>query len=320
MALATLQRDGFLTTRLDEIINWSRKNSLWPMPMGISCCAIEMMAAASPRFDIARFGSEVMRFTPRQCDVMIVAGTVTFGGGRHRSTVDVAAAVAAKLVSANFLSDLATPLAELPFHLIGHSRGASLVGELAKDLGQYGVWVDEVTTLDPHPVDGVREPSLLNYNFGDAAMTSWQNVTFWDNYWRTEGSTSLDFTGEKVNNVYDLQLSESVLSNGGYSYEHSDVHLWYHGTVDRRNPASDTEAQLTVSEFGAWYVPYELTGGNTGFEWSLLGGGEPADLCGGQSTQRRGGQTTELCGGDAADLGGGQGSQSCRIKGREVGG
>ena len=78
MALDRLQQDGFLTARLDDVINWARKNSLWPMPMGISCCAIEMMATASPRFDISRFGSEVMRFTPRQCDVMIVAGTVTY--------------------------------------------------------------------------------------------------------------------------------------------------------------------------------------------------------------------------------------------------
>ncbi len=78
MALETLQREGFLTARLEDAITWARKNSLWPMPMGISCCAIEMMATASPRFDISRFGSEVMRFTPRQCDVMIVAGTVTY--------------------------------------------------------------------------------------------------------------------------------------------------------------------------------------------------------------------------------------------------
>ena len=65
-------------TQLDAIMNWTRKNSLWPMPMGLACCAIELMATAAPRFDIARFGSEVMRFSPRQCDVMIVAGTVTY--------------------------------------------------------------------------------------------------------------------------------------------------------------------------------------------------------------------------------------------------
>lgn len=73
-----LKNDGFLTTKLDAILNWSKKNSLWPMPMGISCCAIEMMASAGPRFDISRFGSEVFRFSPRQSDVLIVAGTTTY--------------------------------------------------------------------------------------------------------------------------------------------------------------------------------------------------------------------------------------------------
>lgn len=67
-----------IITRLDASINWMRKNSLWPMPMGLACCAIELMAAGASRFDISRFGMEVMRFSPRQSDVMIVAGTVTY--------------------------------------------------------------------------------------------------------------------------------------------------------------------------------------------------------------------------------------------------
>ena len=67
-----------VVTRIDAALNWFRKNSLWPMPMGLACCAIELMAAGASRFDISRFGSEVMRFSPRQSDVMIVAGTVTY--------------------------------------------------------------------------------------------------------------------------------------------------------------------------------------------------------------------------------------------------
>ena len=67
-----------IVTRADAVINWIRSNSMWPMPMGLACCAIELMAAAASRFDIARFGAEVMRFSPRQSDVMIVAGTVTY--------------------------------------------------------------------------------------------------------------------------------------------------------------------------------------------------------------------------------------------------
>ncbi len=67
-----------IVTRADAVINWIRSNSMWPMPMGLACCAIELMAVAASRFDIARFGAEVMRFSPRQSDVMIVAGTVTY--------------------------------------------------------------------------------------------------------------------------------------------------------------------------------------------------------------------------------------------------
>ncbi len=75
---SSLEQQGFFTTKIGSIITWARKNAVWPMPMGISCCAIEMMAFAASRYDVSRFGSEVFRFSPRQSDLMIVAGTCTY--------------------------------------------------------------------------------------------------------------------------------------------------------------------------------------------------------------------------------------------------
>jgi NADH-quinone oxidoreductase subunit B len=67
-----------IVTRLDAAIDWARKNSCWPMPLGLACCGIELMAVGASRFDIARFGAEVFRFSPRQSDLMIVAGTCVY--------------------------------------------------------------------------------------------------------------------------------------------------------------------------------------------------------------------------------------------------
>jgi NADH-quinone oxidoreductase subunit B len=69
--------DNVLTTSVDSVINWARRSSIWPMQFGLACCAIEMMAVMDARHDLARFGAEVFRGTPRQSDLMIVAGTVT---------------------------------------------------------------------------------------------------------------------------------------------------------------------------------------------------------------------------------------------------
>src|SRR3974377_1105009 len=74
---AELSRQGIFTTTLEDLYNWGRKNSVWPLSFGLACCAIEMIAASMARFDLARFGAEVFRPSPRQADLMIVAGTVT---------------------------------------------------------------------------------------------------------------------------------------------------------------------------------------------------------------------------------------------------
>jgi NADH-quinone oxidoreductase subunit B len=67
---------SYLTTKLDQVVNWARSNSLWPLPFGTACCAIEFMSMVSSHYDISRFGAEVVRFSPRQADLMIVAGTI----------------------------------------------------------------------------------------------------------------------------------------------------------------------------------------------------------------------------------------------------
>ena len=69
--------DGYLTTQMSRVINWARRSSIWPMPFATACCGIELMATASSRFDLARFGAEVFRFSPRQADLMIVAGRIS---------------------------------------------------------------------------------------------------------------------------------------------------------------------------------------------------------------------------------------------------
>src|ERR1700692_438526 len=76
MGLEDLQHN-FLTGKMEELVKWARRNSVWPATFGLACCAIEMMAAGASRFDLSRFGMEVFRASPRQADLMIVAGRVS---------------------------------------------------------------------------------------------------------------------------------------------------------------------------------------------------------------------------------------------------
>jgi NADH-quinone oxidoreductase subunit B len=76
MEVEQLLNTSVLTTKADTFINWGRKNALWPLPFGTACCGIEFMSVVGPRYDVARFGAEVVRFSPRQSDLLIVAGTI----------------------------------------------------------------------------------------------------------------------------------------------------------------------------------------------------------------------------------------------------
>jgi len=77
MGLESKLPEGVVLTTVEKAVNWARANSLWPMPFGTACCAIELMAALSSRFDLARFGAEVIRFSPRQADLLIVSGRIS---------------------------------------------------------------------------------------------------------------------------------------------------------------------------------------------------------------------------------------------------
>jgi hypothetical protein len=178
------------------------------------------------------------------------------------STVNIANAAAAALLSTNLLPELGgRALVELPMHLIGHSRGGSVVTEMARLLGAQGVWVDQVTTLDPDPVSLYGDPAIKNY----------ANVLFADNYWQNMGDGILVPNGQAVVGAYNRHLTNL---NGGYSSSHSDAHLWYHGTIQLATPASDTQATITAVERQTWWTADETAGTNAGFYYSLIGGGD----------------------------------------------
>ncbi|MDD5138732.1 MAG: hypothetical protein PHY43_00555 [Verrucomicrobiales bacterium] len=196
------------------------------------------------------------------------------------STANIANAAAAALQSTNLLPELGgRALVELPLHLIGHSRGGSVVTEMARFLGAQGIWVDQVTTLDPDPVPLYGDPAIKNY----------ANVLFADNYWQNMGDGLTVPNGQAVSGAYNRHLTNL---NGGYSSSHSDVHLWYHGTIQLETPASDTQANITSAERLAWWTADEASGTNAGFYYSLIGGGDrfsEAEPAGAGTGQIRGG-------------------------------
>ncbi|MDE3067208.1 MAG: hypothetical protein KGJ60_06600 [Verrucomicrobiota bacterium] len=201
------------------------------------------------------------------------------------STYAVAGVAGYVLLQTNAIADLdGHALADYPLHLIGHSRGGSLMSQISLLLGTNGLWVDQLTTLDPHPLnnDGNDDFPLT---IVDAPVRTYANVLFHDNYWQNLGDGAFVPDGEPVAGAYVRQLSDL---SGGYppaSYDfvnpyeyHSNVHLWYHGSIDLNVPASydDDGESVTIDATMRtnWWVPYEGSGAVAGFHYSLLGGGD----------------------------------------------
>jgi len=191
--------------------------------------------------------------------LMLDWGPVSSNG---TNTYDVANVVAPLFAQTNLITEMGGhALAEFPIQVIGHSRGASLICELSKKLGQSGLWVDQVTGLDPHPISG------------DAPLAAYENVLFVDTYYETDSFLHL-LDGTPIPGSF--QRRQTVIS-GGYSsfYDgHSDVHLWYHGTIDLNPTASDTEASFTTTMRSQWWAAGEQKGTNAGFIYTRLGGGD----------------------------------------------
>ena len=149
---------------------------------------------------------------------------------------------------------ISSPLAALPIHLIGHSRGASVIGALAEDLGQLGIWVEQATYLDTHPFNGIDWGDPF---FGGRDFRVTENVQFADSYWRKGGWFSPN--GEKVPGGLNVRLNEDHFDGSPPGYGelegdvHADAHLWYHGTVDDEGAFSDGEKTVADADAAYWY-------------------------------------------------------------------
>jgi len=179
---------------------------------------------------------------------------------------DVAGVIIDKIVSSQ---NSKVPLAELPIHLIGHSRGGGMVCEIARRLGEKGIIVDHVTPLDPHPLTS-SDPQPIP-NIIDTPTAIYENVVFADTYLQNTEYP----TGESISGAYNRTwgtMSGGYYDNGSPYPNHRNVYLMYQGTVDLNNPVNNGEAVMDSQERSAWFTSEESNGDQTGFCFSRIKG------------------------------------------------
>ncbi len=260
----TVITHGFNGNVTDWVIPMANKVTAHPSFPGTNASLYRVTltrSAGEYSFPATALTNSVNPLVANSGEIIVAWDWSSFDGAFQSSTVEIAQQLANALLATNLIPELnGRPLAQFPLHLVGHSRGASLVAETARFLGARGVWVDHLTLHDPYPLG-------LN---GDPSMKVYANVFYADNYWQNQHFPQ----GQSVPGAYNRYLS--VLT-GGYSDtdgSHSDVHLWYHGTVDLATPTGDVGNSILAAQRATWWTGLEAAGTNTGFRFSLIAGGD----------------------------------------------
>jgi hypothetical protein len=203
-------------------------------------------------------------------DIIVLLDWGAVAGGNSFNTTEVANAVLPLLTVTSALPELGgRALVSWPLHLIGHSRGGSLVCELSRVLGEQGIWVDQVTTLDAHPLNNGFNDWI--YSDEDASALTYENVLFADSYYQTTSFVhGLAATGAFWRRQTNFSGGYTELASG----PHSDIHLWYHATIDLASPVSDSEATLTATDRQFLWTTGEQRGTNAGHRFAVSGGGD----------------------------------------------
>jgi hypothetical protein len=269
--------DGWITAMANAIPNFTPLN-----PTNFTCYELYLVPNGKGYQVTANRVSGNPPLTTDAAEIIIKLDWRQIADGNSSNTYQVARMFIPALLTTNFIPELGGhAIVELPLHFIGHSRGGSLICELSRELGTNGVWVDHISNLDAHPLNDPSFPlDGILYSAVDAPARSYENVLFSDSYWQDLDSV---VHGTNVFGAFVRKLTN--LSGGGYSgtgADHSDVHLWYHGTINTNTPISYVDSGSTITINGTmrtnWWSAYESHGMNAGFLYSLLEGGDRFSL------------------------------------------